>query len=206
AFTLAGLLLHHPLFSHHLVVLIPPVAIAAGVGWSRFWRRFWRWVTDARARRVGKGFDIASLAMLAGISLALGLSAMAVRQAMRQVDSVLQIAPDAADLKGAQLIAGMTGKDAAILTDAQGIAFAAGRDVPPQLSDTSVVRITSGYLTTAQVITAAEQSDVQLFLSWSGRLALLPGVAEWAERRFRYHASLGKGRELYSMRPLSGSS
>jgi hypothetical protein len=202
AFTLVGLLIHRPLFSHHLVVLIPPVAIAAGVGWSRFWRVLLCWTEGERARRDGKGIASAGLAILAGISLTLVLSVVTVCQAMHQVHSILQITPDAADLKGAQLILGLTREDAAILTDAQGIAFAAGRDVPPQLSDTSFVRIASGYLTTAQVITAAERSHVQLFLSWSGRLATLPGVVEWAGRRFPYHVSLGKGRDLYSTRAL----
>jgi 4-amino-4-deoxy-L-arabinose transferase-like glycosyltransferase len=205
AFTLAGLLFHRPLFSHHLVVLIPPIAIGAGVGWSRFRRRLSLVVEGARAQRDARGITTAGLAIVAGFSLSLGLSAVAVLQAASQVRIIRQIAPDTADLKVAQLIVQLTAKDAAILTDAQGIAFAAGRDVPPQLTDTSFVRIASGYLTTAEVIRAAEQSDVQLFLSWSGRLALLPGVIGWAERRFPYHVSLGKGRALYSMRPLTAS-
>ncbi|HUN59332.1 MAG TPA: hypothetical protein VMU41_14565 [Candidatus Binataceae bacterium] len=201
-FTLTGILFHHPLFSHHLVVLVPPVAIAAGLGWCRFWNRLSRWVNSGRACREGREFATAGLAILTVISL----SALAARQAAWQINSVLHIATDSADLKSAQLIVSMTGKNSAILTDAQGIAFAAGRDMPPQLSDTSFVRIASGYLTAAQVIAAAEQSDVQLFLLWSGRLALLPEVLRWAEWRFPYHASLGKGREIYSMSPLTCSS
>jgi 4-amino-4-deoxy-L-arabinose transferase-like glycosyltransferase len=203
--TLAGLLFHRPLFSHHLVVLIPPIAIAAGVGWSPFWRRLLHLVDRARARRDGEGIAAAILAMAVGFSLASGLSAVAALQAVRQVGSVRRITPDSADLKAVQLIVQLTAQDAVILTDAQGIAFAAGRDVPPQLSDTSFVRIASGYLTTSEVILAAEECDVQLFLSWSGRLAMLPGVIEWAERRFPYHTSLGKGRDLYAMRPLIAS-
>jgi 4-amino-4-deoxy-L-arabinose transferase-like glycosyltransferase len=202
AFTLAGLLFHRPLFSHHLVVVIPPIAIAAGAGWSRFWQSLCGWVDRAQRQPGRRVFTTSSLAIVAGISLTFGLSAVAVRQALRQVHSILQVVPDTADLKSAELIVHLTAEDAAILTDAQGIAFAAGRDVPPQLSDTSLVRIASGYLTAGEVVRAAEQSNVQLFLLWTGRLALLPGVVEWAARRFPYRIPLGKGRELYSMRPL----
>ena len=184
-----------------MVVLIPPIAVAGGVGWSLSWRRLLQAVKSARARRESRGAVTAGSAILAAFSLSFGLLAIAVLQAVSQVRSVLSTAPDTADLKAAQLVVQLTTPDAVILTDAQGIAFAADRDVPLQLTDTSFVRIASGYLTTAEVIRAAEQSDVQLFLLWSGRLALLPGLPEWAEQRFPYHVSLGKGRELYSMRP-----
>ncbi|HEX4210421.1 MAG TPA: phospholipid carrier-dependent glycosyltransferase [Candidatus Binataceae bacterium] len=203
-FTAAGLLYHRPLFSHHVVVLIPPIAIAAGVGWSAFWRGLLRKARYVQVRHSGIKIATAGLAIAVGSAIAMGFSIVAVHQAVGQVRLVRQVTTYAADMRAAQLIVQLSGPESVILTDAQGIAFIAGRDVPPQLSDTSLVRIASGYLTTAEVIRASEESGVQLFLSWSGRLSLLPGLAEWARRRFPYHLTLGNGHELYSMRPVIG--
>ena len=200
--TMAGLFFHRPLFSHHLVFLIPGIAIAAGLGWSHFWHRFFRRMLIRGAWQGVHGINAACSSLLILLLITLALVAIAARQISRQVYSVRHTHEDEAAAKIARLIAGLTEEDAAILTDAQGIAFLADRDVPPQLCDTSLVRIAAGYLTTTDVIKAAERSDVQLFLSWNGRLSLLPGMVEWAGRRFPYRVALGEGRELFSMRRL----
>jgi 4-amino-4-deoxy-L-arabinose transferase-like glycosyltransferase len=193
-----GLLCHRPLFSHHAVVLIPPLAIAAGIGWSEFWKRIARraqsfWATGDSSRMIAAG-----ALMFLGIASAVSLSLLALYQAVDQVRGIERRPAYADDLEAAHLIDCLTAGDAMVLTDAQGIAFLARRDVPPQLTDTSFVRIATHYLTTEKVIAYSELYDVQIFLSWTGRLASMPGIMQWAERRFPYHRVIGPGRDLYS--------
>jgi hypothetical protein len=127
------------------------------------------------------------------------LSLLAVYQAVGQVRRVGRTPVWNADLKAAQLIDRLTADGAMVLTDAQGIAFLAQRSVPPQLTDTSFVRIATNYLTTEETIAYSELYDVQLFLSWTGRLASMPGIKQWAKQRFPYHIAIGPNRDLYSM-------
>jgi hypothetical protein len=84
-----------------------------------------------------------------------------------------------------------------IITDDQYIAALANRDVPPELVDTSDVRITTGYLTTGQVIAIAEQPQVGAVLFYTGRLDQLPGLRAWVAQHFRLARSYGGGQDLY---------
>jgi 4-amino-4-deoxy-L-arabinose transferase-like glycosyltransferase len=198
--TAIGLLFHQPLFEHHLVMLIPPIAIAGSVGWAR--------LSDiaTKTHRWNNSLSImlsAALPLLvdAGI-LALLAIALAHRPDSRDV-AAWQSASLAPDHAAAQTIARLTAPNDTIVTDAQGIAFLANRDVPPELTDTSFVRIATGYLTLPEVIAYTQRADVRLLMLWSGRLATLPGMRQWAASHFPYHVSIGAGRELYSMRPIA---
>ncbi|HXM57679.1 MAG TPA: hypothetical protein VOB72_19935, partial [Candidatus Dormibacteraeota bacterium] len=84
-----------------------------------------------------------------------------------------------------------------VLTDDQYAAALAGRSVPPQLVDTSFVRVASGDLTAAQVKAIAERAGVRAVLLSTGRLAKLPGLRDWAAARFPADEDLGGGRTLY---------
>jgi hypothetical protein len=86
-----------------------------------------------------------------------------------------------------------------IITDDQGLAFLAARDVPPGLTDTSYTRISTGYLQAREVIDQAEQYKVSLVLFWTGRLSSMPEVVEWAEKRFPLRIELGGGRILFML-------
>jgi hypothetical protein len=84
-----------------------------------------------------------------------------------------------------------------VITDDQYIAALAHRDVPPELVDTSNVRIATGYLTAQQVITQARQPQVGAVLFYTGRLDELPGVRAWVEQHFHLARGYGKGQDLY---------
>ena len=86
-----------------------------------------------------------------------------------------------------------------VITDAQFIAGLADRNTPPSLVDTSTVRITSGYLTLAQLENTASQPQVHAVLFYSGRLGA-PETApfhEWVAQHFHLAHTYGKGRELW---------
>jgi hypothetical protein len=86
-----------------------------------------------------------------------------------------------------------------VVTDEQFIAGLAGRDVPPQLVDTSMVRIVSGYLTLPQLIAASSSPQVHVVLFFSGRFSLAPvrGYHVWVAGHFRLLRNYGNGMELW---------
>jgi hypothetical protein len=89
-----------------------------------------------------------------------------------------------------------------VVTDDQFAAALAGRDVPPPLVDTSLVRVRSGDLTVDAVEAITDQPDVDGVLLASGRLAALPGFRAWVGERFPDAVDLGDGRTLY-LRPAN---
>ena len=191
-----GLIFHQPLYSHHVIILIPPVAIAGAVGWNYI---------PSASNRLHSLFGGAITAQITGALILLAditlivvlLSAFAVRGA-----AVADRAPVYhADIAAARLIQQLTTPSETILTDAQGIAFLADRDVPAELTDTSFKRIATGYLTLNDVIAYSHRENVHLILLWSGRLKSLPGMTQWLAAHFPYHRNLGENRDLYTLRP-----
>ncbi len=152
---LAFLLVHRPVFTHHVALLAPPLAAAAAVGLEALWRR---------------AGTVPALAVAAALLLAVG-----VRGRPREAG------PSAADQAALAFIARSTGPDARIASDAQMLVFRAGRRCPPELVDTSRVRVASGSLDAATALRAA--GSAELVLLWSGRLAALPGMLDWVRTR-----------------------
>jgi hypothetical protein len=86
-----------------------------------------------------------------------------------------------------------------VVTDGQFVAALAGRNTPPSLVDTSMVRIAGGYLTQQQLINAASQRDVRAVLFFTSRLTM-PQVARfytWVKQHYRLKYRYGPGRELW---------
>jgi hypothetical protein len=198
-FTSIGLLDHRPLFDHHMIALIPAAAAAIGVGAGYLpvvYAKFIRWLS---LRTLPIRIGGATLTAIASVTV-LG---MVIRQAWitaaNQQAFIRGSRLASPDLRVAEMIAEHTQPGDMIITDAQGIAFLAGRDVPPGLTDTSYVRITSGYLRPSEVIEQAEQFNVRLMLLWTGRLSLMPEVVRWADKRFPHRIDLDRGRSLYIM-------
>ncbi len=85
------------------------------------------------------------------------------------------------------------------MTDAQFIADMAGRNTPPELVDTSMVRIASGDLTLQQIIVATSQPQVHAVLFFSGRFYLrnVRPFHEWVAAHFHLLHAYGQGMELW---------
>jgi hypothetical protein len=88
-----------------------------------------------------------------------------------------------------------------VATDDQYVAGLADREVPPQLVDTSMVRIVSGYLTASQLESIITQLDVRVILFASGRFYLIPGFSAWVEANYTKIADFGDGNALYTKAP-----
>jgi hypothetical protein len=159
--TAAFLALHAPLMVHHLVLAIPPLAVGAtGI-----------------------------LALAGRRLLPLGLLALAgfvkrdeqgrPRLAPTVWAEQASHGPSDDEERAIAALRDWTRPDELVVTDSQMLAYLADRDVPPELCDTSVVRIASGSL--GPSVARAETRRARAVLLWSGRLQLLPGYVEWLQ-------------------------
>jgi hypothetical protein len=199
ATTLTGLLIQQPLFTHHVVSLIPPIALAAGIGLGALWKLGTRLCAAPPGGRVGRRCAItagAALSLACFIVFAAVCYAAVAGRGRQQRLLAFRHPPDA-DLAVASELARLTQKADMIVTDAQGIAFQTDRAVPPWLADTSEKRIVNHYLTTAEVISQVERYHVKTVLLWTGRLDHLPGLVVWLEQNFPSQRKYGANRTLY---------
>jgi 4-amino-4-deoxy-L-arabinose transferase-like glycosyltransferase len=181
------LLDHSPLFDHHLILLLPPLAIAAAASilWiPAFWHRSWGKLLPLFLLFPLICYDSTSgLEWTVERDLAVSLNSHEPRQVQRVV----------------YLIQKYTHPDDLVVDDQPMHVFAAERQSPPMLADTSYVRIESGYLTADQAINFSR--DAQMVVFWTDRLALLPEYRRWVQTHFqlikRFGEKHGKTKEIY---------
>lgn len=202
-----------PLFPHHLIALIPPlIGLAAmGIGNSLTWNSlrdytkiFARGGSTTTEKSTRAGFPANAKSILSWIAVALILITVVLSawQDKQYYHNAAYVATDQQTQQELQIAADLQhaiAPDQQVITDAQFIAGLADRNTPPFLVDTSTVRITSGYLTLAQLEHAASQPQVRAVLFYTGRLAA-PETASfhaWVAQHFRLLHNYGAGRELW---------
>ncbi len=203
AWTLVALVIllrQTPLFPHHLVLLIPGLALTAALGLmpapatlanqTALHLQFRPWL-PSRSRQSTRLALIWLPALLVVGILALNLRANLDQPLGLPAANAARLSQVASDLRG------LTTPQQSVITDDQYIATLAGRDVPPELVDTSTVRITTGYLTSDQVIAIAEQPQVGAILFYSGRFQSLPGFSQWVAQHFHLERTYAPGQALY---------
>jgi 4-amino-4-deoxy-L-arabinose transferase-like glycosyltransferase len=176
-----------PLFPHHLVVLVPPLAALAimGIAPLPFKRHPLLTFTNV----------VTALALL----LILTTSANDFQSSRVHLYQVRMtgVALDPINQRIARDLQAVTTPDQTVVTDAQFITALANRNTPPDLVDTSGVRISTGSVTTEQLIQAAGQSQVHAVLFYTGRLKTLPAFHAWVAQHFRLVHQYGDGKELW---------
>jgi len=182
---------YSPLYTHHLVTLLIPFVILAAIGLE---------TTIATLATRLRSRWLAVLGVVSLVLLLIGLPAQVAR------DLSLAWPPDDDEdedaLKAAALVQTWVQPDEWIVTDSLTLAFHADRDVPPELVNTSSMRIKTGQLTTAQAITWTKQYQPAAIIFWDDRLEDLPGYAEWVEQRYRLVKKYGKERRVYAPNDL----
>jgi hypothetical protein len=165
-----GMLAIHPLWPHHLVAVAVPLALIAAPAVAS--------VVRGRTGLVGAG-----IVLLLGTALAAAVVTSQQKPAdQRVVDRIAQLARPGQE----------------VITDDQFGAALAGRDTPPELADTSMVRVLSRSLTAADVERIAERDHAPVVVFATGRLALLPGLVEWAEIHYTTRERIGAATVLSS--------
>jgi len=191
---IAMLLSYRSLFRHHLAILLPPLAVLAGVAMGHLASPL-----PDRSRGGGAGERIVGHVALALPFCLLLFYAAGVPNIYQKDREVIcyqdvawylsEVVPD---------IRGFSGTDGWIVTDQQGLAFISQRKVPPDMCDTSHMRISSGLLDSQAAIKSLRDYNVQVVLLWTGRLARLEQFVHYVEEEFEFVKDYGGNRKLYA--------
>ncbi len=190
------LLFQRPLFPHHLVALIPPLLALAvlSVAEPGSYKAILASTRLARAAPFVTALAVLLIVLTASFDGWQDVTAYQSIQA-RSVSANLQV-----DLRVASDLRYAIAPDQWVITDGQFIAGLADRNTPPELVDTSTVRILSGYITVAQLEQAAANPRVHAVLFYTTRFSL-PGTAAfhaWVAQRFHLIHTYGPGLELWA--------
>jgi hypothetical protein len=192
---LAFLLRQQPLFDHDRLLLVPPLVLLASLIGYHFRSAF------SGAPRSSP--NLATLAPPEQVLMALTACVLLVSVLISVVgahqDAVRPLPQLSVEMSSA-LRAATLPQDL-VASDDQYIAGLADRDVPPQLVDTSQVRIRSGYLTASKLEAIITQLDVRVILFASGRFNLIPGFSSWVAANYTKIADFGDGHALYMKEP-----
>jgi 4-amino-4-deoxy-L-arabinose transferase-like glycosyltransferase len=171
-----AVLLYHPLFPHHLVLLSMPLALVVAVG-----------LRNLRPLGIGGGLLAAGLVLAtaaAGAVVALG-------------EMQLALTPDLHDAEMTAAVRSVSQPGDYWLSDNPFAVAAAGRDIPGPLVDTSSQRTSSGLLTVGDLEAARVRYDVRWVLVDSFRLDAIPGFRDWLNEHFHAVQNLGGRAVIY---------
>lgn len=190
----ALLIRQQPLFLHHVVLVVPALALTVAAGVPALRDAALAVLARPGPRRATSGgprlipWALVGLVVLASLTIGFQES----RQAAQ---------PPGQYTAYAAAIAASTQPGDLVVADDQYVVALAGRDVPPQLVDTSTVRIQSGYLTAANLEAIVQQTNVRAVLFLSGRFDQVPGFREWVAARYTRVGVLGPHGALYLKLP-----
>jgi 4-amino-4-deoxy-L-arabinose transferase-like glycosyltransferase len=174
-----------PLFIHHLVVLVPPVALLAGAAPVLA-------VEALRAERRTVASRPPWLALVAVVASVTVIAALGLR--------ALTAPMPPADRTSAPTITAMrtwVPRGVPVVTDEPFAAAWTGHLVPPNLVDQSHARITTGNLTAARVEADTEAAKARAVIFATGRLETLAGFKDWVAQRFRLVDDAGDGLQVW---------
>lgn len=178
-----------PLFSHHVVAVLPPLAALSGAGLSQGLAALGP-IRTGYLKQAG-AFALPALAAIAIVIYLAGLP--------RLVNFNLRsgIPDKPVEQEASAYLAAVTASNRYVISDEQMIPFAAGRMVPPNLTDTSTVRRDTGYLSPATLIQETEDSNAQAVVFWTGRFQSVPGYLDWVKNHYELARSFDESRQIY---------
>jgi 4-amino-4-deoxy-L-arabinose transferase-like glycosyltransferase len=179
-----------PLFSHHLVALVPPLLGLATMGIGPLPQLP---VNKRSIMSMDMVFSLVGLLFILVASVQGGNNILQYYHTQQLSNATSQQQNKVIkDLQSA------TQPDQLVITDAQFITALANRNTPPELVDTSSVRIVTGYVTYQQLVQAAEQPQVHAVLFYTGRLAReIPAFHTWVSQHFHLLKRYSSGKELW---------
>ncbi len=161
------LLDHRPLFSRHAVLLLPPIAVAAGGSVL--------WIPLLLTSKTCKSIGVIVVVLILVI---LGF------MVRRDVKLVLKKAgTPALEQKVIRFIQENSQPSDLVISDEQMQVFRAGRRIPPEHCENGFVRIKTGYLTNKVAIEASKNAKIIIFST--DRLIQLDEYTKWVESHFR---------------------
>lgn len=179
----------NPLFDHHMVIIGPCLALLAGLA-PAFLRAL-------RPRLSGVWPVIVPAAYTLVLAFVLAHSFSDSRAVLNLAASK----PTAAVQTEMAAINSFTSPGAIVVTDDQYAAAQAGHSVPPELVDTSLVRLSSGYLTATQLENIIQRDHVNTVILSTDRLTQNADFIAWLHANFTLEANLGQGMAIYIRAP-----
>ncbi len=167
-----------PLTDHHMLPMLPPLAVLAGVMVQESWdswlalikRRHWRSVLLSA---VGVGLVAFCLVNWPAV-------AESNREEIARTNTPEGLVEDAISL-----LKQVTAPGDFVISDDPLIVLLAGRNIPPTLTGADWRRLSVGYLTAEQLIALSKQYDASALIFWRERFDSLPVYVEWAETQFK---------------------
>ncbi len=184
-------LVHTPLFDRHLMLLSPPLALAASASLL--------WLAEGRGK-LGLSFLAIYFAAFPLVSFNSRYNQLEL-SCLRSWRSLSRSFP-VEQKQAISLIKAETKPEDFVVTDEQMQIFRAGRSISPSLCDTSFNRIQSGYLKGPEAIQAAEGARMIIF--WTHRLDGVPGFRAWVESHYGL-VKESAGKSVYSRKDVSPS-
>lgn len=184
------LLQQDPLFQHHFVILAPPLVALTIMGLGK--------LSLAKAQFTRRPMIITALCLLL-ILISLGTGAWAIRANYHSLQTQEASKGTQGSIQVAKDLQQVVQPGNFVVTDGQFVAGLAGRNTPPELVDTSGVRIETHYVTNQQLIQIASQSRVQAVLFYTGRLTnpALAAFQSWVKQHFHEIHDYGHGSSLW---------
>src|SRR5437016_709930 len=190
--TLYVLWIQVPLFYRHFIALIPPLISLAVIGVGSI----------SSARDFFARFRFPQVLT----SLAVLLILVIIATDLPQYQPYYQAASKRGNDTYAKLQAHVANDvrdsiapDQLVITDGQFVVSMAARNTPPDLVDTSIVRVVTGYVTLQQLVHDASQPRVHAVLFFMDRLHLpqLAAFYTWVAQHFHLKYRYGPGKELW---------
>ena len=171
-----AMLLTHPLWPRHLVSVVPAAALLGTVGLVS--------IVERMKVRMARPAAAVGLACLFGLGVA----------------GITTLGPGATFVPLVTELDRAASPRAVIVTDDQFVAAVAGWNVPPELVDTSFVRVETGGITTSGIAAVLKRDGVCAVVFSTGRLRQVPGLEQWLNANYSEVIDLGDGSLIY-MRP-----
>jgi len=177
AASVIAILLYQPLFPHHVVMLLPSLALLTGIGLVD--------LSEAPLAVTTSGLALVTLTAGLGVEIAIG-DANGERHAGGHEA-----------LLAASLRAHTHAGDFIISDNPYAVALA-DRDIPGPVVDTSHQRIAAELLSVADLDAASRRYHVQFVLVDGARLPSVPGFTAWLNKNYSPARYLSDGASLYA--------
>ncbi len=200
--SLLMLLVQQPLWPHHVVFVVPPLALLAAL-----------LLRLAPPLRAAGGRRLAPSAIRLRQALKqptlVTYSALILLGATFVVGLIISVVEDKRAIEYAATdsvlisytLQRLTPEGDIVVTDDPYLVGLAGRNMPPELIDTSFVRIVTGDLTAQRLEEVIARDKVGAILFASGRFDRVPGFRDWVKQNFQVRQDFGAGRVLYVKQP-----
>jgi hypothetical protein len=166
-----------PLTAHHMLPMVPPLAILAGVMVQESWDS---WLALIRQRCWQK---MLLPAIGVGVVAFYLVNWPAVAKS-NQEEITRTNTPEGLVEDAVSLLEQVTAPGDFVISDDPVIVLLAGRKIPPMLTGADWRRLHVGHLTAEQLISLSEQYEASAIVFWRERFDSLPPYIQWVEDRF----------------------